>query len=166
MHAIDGIPQNCQILHVEQEVVGDDTTALQCVLNSDIERTQLLGEEARLLALQDAKSSAAVDKDGIAQRLEEIYKRLEFIDAYSAEARAASILAVSLRRLPLWISIILFSYKAFYTKLHQLLMHNYRSLDRLFSHDPYSVVCHLQKKISSVGPFPHLECIDQLLHLL
>ncbi|KAG7017018.1 ABC transporter F family member 3 [Cucurbita argyrosperma subsp. argyrosperma] len=93
MHAIDGIPQNCQILHVEQEVVGDDTTALQCVLNSDIERTQLLGEEARLLALQDAKSSAAVDKDGIAQRLEEIYKRLEFIDAYSAEARAASILA-------------------------------------------------------------------------
>lgn len=52
MHAIDGIPKNCQILHVEQEVVGDDTSALQCVLNSDIERTQLLGEEARLLALQ------------------------------------------------------------------------------------------------------------------
>ncbi|KGN50015.1 ABC transporter F family member 3 [Cucumis sativus] len=99
MHAIDGIPKNCQILHVEQEVVGDDTSALQCVLNSDIERTQLLGEEARLLALQrdvefeDEKSNAAADKDGIAQRLEEIYKRLEFIDAYSAEARAASILA-------------------------------------------------------------------------
>lgn len=52
MHAIDGIPKNCQILHVEQEVVGDDITALQCVLNSDIERTQLLEEEVRLLALQ------------------------------------------------------------------------------------------------------------------
>ena len=52
MHAIDGIPKNCQILHVEQEVVGDDTTALQCVLNSDIERTQLLEEESHLLALQ------------------------------------------------------------------------------------------------------------------
>lgn len=52
MHAIDGIPQNCRILHVEQEVVGDDTTALQCVLNSDIERTQLLEEEARLVAQQ------------------------------------------------------------------------------------------------------------------
>ncbi|XP_022145934.1 ABC transporter F family member 3 [Momordica charantia] len=99
MHAIDGIPKNCQILHVEQEVVGDDTSALQCVLNSDIERTQLLREEAHLLAQQrefeseDGKSNAATDKDGIAQRLEEIYKRLEFIDAYSAEARAASILA-------------------------------------------------------------------------
>lgn len=52
LHAIDGIPPNCQILHVEQEVVGDDTTALQCVLNTDIERTQLLEEEACLLAEQ------------------------------------------------------------------------------------------------------------------
>ena len=52
MHAIDGIPSNCQILHVEQEVVGDDTTALQCVLNSDIERSQLLLEEVHLLAEQ------------------------------------------------------------------------------------------------------------------
>lgn len=103
MHAIDGIPKNCQILHVEQEVVGDNTTALQCVLNSDVERTKLLEEESRLLELQkdqDENSgktkevvNGGVDKDSIAQRLEEIYKRLEFIDAYSAEARAASILA-------------------------------------------------------------------------
>ena len=52
MHAIDGIPKNCQILHVEQEVVGDDTTALQCVLNADIERVLLLQEEARLVQQQ------------------------------------------------------------------------------------------------------------------
>ncbi|XP_027343576.1 ABC transporter F family member 3 [Abrus precatorius] len=103
MHAIDGVPRNCQILHVEQEVVGDDITALQCVLNSDIERTQLLDEEVQLLAKQrefednfgkrDGDSNGVVDKDGISQRLEEIYKRLELIDADSAEARAASILA-------------------------------------------------------------------------
>lgn len=52
MHAIEGIPRNCQILHVEQEVTGDDTTALQCILNSDVERIQLLEEEASLLAQQ------------------------------------------------------------------------------------------------------------------
>jgi len=52
LHAIDGIPKNCQILHVEQEVVGDDTTALQCVLNTDVERVQLLQEEARLVQQQ------------------------------------------------------------------------------------------------------------------
>ncbi|KAL0016056.1 hypothetical protein SO802_003125 [Lithocarpus litseifolius] len=105
MHAIDGIPNNCQILHVEQEVVGDNTTALQCVLNTDIERTQLLEEEARLIAqqreleLEDAtrksngELNGVMDKDVTAQRLEEIYKRLDAIDAYSAESRAATILA-------------------------------------------------------------------------
>lgn len=36
-----------------------------------------------------------IDKDVISQRLEEIYKRLDLIDADSAESRAASILAVS-----------------------------------------------------------------------
>lgn len=36
-----------------------------------------------------------MDKNAVAQRLEAIYKRLEFIDAYAAESRAASILAVS-----------------------------------------------------------------------
>lgn len=36
-----------------------------------------------------------MEKDLVSERLEEIYKRLDFIDAYSAEARAASILAVS-----------------------------------------------------------------------
>lgn len=36
------------------------------------------------------------NKDTISERLQQIYKRLEFIDAYSAESRAASILAVSL----------------------------------------------------------------------
>lgn len=105
MHAIDGIPKNCQILHVEQEVTGDDTTALQCVLNSDIERAQLLEEEVRILALQrelemegetgknKGDMNGGIDKNAISQRLEEIYKRLELIDADSAESRAASILA-------------------------------------------------------------------------
>ncbi|CAH9085961.1 unnamed protein product [Cuscuta epithymum] len=101
MHAIDGIPRNCQILHVEQEVAGDDTSVLQCVLNCDAERTRLLEEESRLLELQRdidlegevGKSNGESEKNAIAQRLEEIYKRLELIDAYSAESRAASILA-------------------------------------------------------------------------
>ncbi|KAL6912311.1 hypothetical protein ACP4OV_001116 [Aristida adscensionis] len=105
MHAIDGIPKNCQILHVEQEVTGDDTTALQCVLNADVERVQLMQEEALLVQQQkdleieaefgddSGKSKSGLDKDAISKRLEEIYKRLEFIDADAAEARAASILA-------------------------------------------------------------------------
>jgi hypothetical protein len=39
--------------------------------------------------------NGVIDKDATSQRLEEIYKRLDAIDAYSAESRAATILAVS-----------------------------------------------------------------------
>lgn len=44
---------------------------------------------------ENGKINGSIDKDAISQRLEEVYKRLELIDADSAEARAASILAVS-----------------------------------------------------------------------
>jgi hypothetical protein len=39
LHAIYGIHENFQILQVEKKVVVDGTTALQCVLNFDMERT-------------------------------------------------------------------------------------------------------------------------------
>lgn len=55
-----------------------------------------LEEEAEKIS---GELNGGVDKNAIAQRLEEIYKRLELIDAYSAEARAASILAVSFSNL-------------------------------------------------------------------
>ena len=44
------------MLHVEQEVVGDDTLALDSVLECDTEREQLLARERELLA--------AADRDG------------------------------------------------------------------------------------------------------
>ncbi|GIL87925.1 hypothetical protein Vretifemale_15973 [Volvox reticuliferus] len=49
LHEIKGIPTNCQVLHVEQEVVGDDTPVIDAVLACDAERTALLKEEADLL---------------------------------------------------------------------------------------------------------------------
>lgn len=39
------IPSHMSILHVEQEVIGDDTLALQSVLESDTKRESLLKEE-------------------------------------------------------------------------------------------------------------------------
>ena len=48
-----------------------------------------------MIGRSNGNLNGGVDKDAISQRLEEIYKRLELIDAYSAESRAASILAVS-----------------------------------------------------------------------
>lgn len=44
------VPAHISILHVEQEVAGDDTMALQSVLESDTQREGLLEEERRLNA--------------------------------------------------------------------------------------------------------------------
>lgn len=54
------------------------------------------------------KSTGDLDKDSISKRLEEIYKRLEFIDADAAEARAASILAVWFFLLCLYVPFALY----------------------------------------------------------
>jgi len=81
------IPSNISVLHVEQEVHGDDTTVVAAVLAADAEREKLLAEERKLLAMGDD------DKEHTSQRLKAIYSRLDAIDAHSAEARASSILA-------------------------------------------------------------------------
>ena len=44
------IPKHISILHVEQEVVGDDTIALQSVLESFTRREELLKEEKTINA--------------------------------------------------------------------------------------------------------------------
>lgn len=164
---IKGLPKHAQVLHVEQEVVGDDTAVIevrqlmtcapasqacraavhspfsvhckccvqfsrgalrphrhlvrvQAVLECDVERSQLLAEEAELLAQgkpadgasasagadagrtfngadrsasATSTSAAAADADPASSRLQQVYARLQEIDADGAPARAASILA-------------------------------------------------------------------------
>ncbi|GAX81005.1 hypothetical protein CEUSTIGMA_g8440.t1 [Chlamydomonas eustigma] len=122
-HEIKGIPRNCQILHVEQEVVGDDTPVIQAVLACDTERTKLLEEEKQILAKlnkerregvpasnsspaeevklingTDKAANNKLEESGSAEaalsaRLVRVYEQLQQIDAYGAEARAAIILA-------------------------------------------------------------------------
>ncbi|XP_061074030.1 ATP-binding cassette sub-family F member 3-like [Conger conger] len=83
------VPAHISILHVEQEVAGDDTHALQSVLESDTVREGLLTEE-RLLNARIANGTA----EGLETvRLSEIYAKLEEIEADKAPARASVILA-------------------------------------------------------------------------
>ncbi|EPY29176.1 ATP-binding protein cassette, sub-family F, member 3 [Strigomonas culicis] len=80
---LEGVSPFMQILHVEQEVVAGTETPLQVLLSTDVEREQLRAEEEELLKRTDDEASA---------RLNEVYARLDAIDAHSAEARAAMIL--------------------------------------------------------------------------
>ena len=77
------IPKHISILFVEQEVIGDETTALEAVLQSDELRTSLLNEEKELLNSKDDNSST---------RLQEVYNQLQSIDADKAPSRASKIL--------------------------------------------------------------------------
>ncbi|XP_021250130.1 ATP-binding cassette sub-family F member 3 isoform X1 [Numida meleagris] len=83
------IPSHISILHVEQEVAGDDTPALQSVLECDTTRESLLREEKELTAKVNAGRGEGTE----GARLSEIYAKLEEIEADKAPARASVILA-------------------------------------------------------------------------
>lgn len=84
------IPSHISILHVEQEVEGDNTIALESVLECDEEREKLLREE-KAISLQ--LSSSPSGDNMLSTRLSEIYQHLEAIEADKAPAKAAVILA-------------------------------------------------------------------------
>ncbi|KAK0709624.1 P-loop containing nucleoside triphosphate hydrolase protein [Lasiosphaeria miniovina] len=101
------IPTHISILHVEQEITGDDTPALQAVLDADVWRKVLLKEQAqitqRLAEIETQRSSMAdtsvdaskldQDREAQDQRLGDIQAKLAEMESDKAEPRAASILA-------------------------------------------------------------------------
>lgn len=82
------IPSHISILHVEQEVIGDDTTALESVLECDFKRVKLLSDEKSISIQINAGSSDPT----LSQQLTEIYAALENIESDKAPAKASVIL--------------------------------------------------------------------------
>ncbi|KAI0477635.1 P-loop containing nucleoside triphosphate hydrolase protein [Xylariaceae sp. FL0804] len=101
------IPTHISILHVEQEITGDDTSALQAVLDADVWRKVLLKEQTeistRLGEIESQRSSMAdtsadaakldKDREALDQKLGDIQAKLAEMESDKAESRAASILA-------------------------------------------------------------------------
>ncbi|XP_045148547.1 ATP-binding cassette sub-family F member 1 isoform X2 [Echinops telfairi] len=81
------IPPNIDVLLCEQEVVADETPAVQAVLRADTKRLKLLEEERRLQGQLEQGDDAA------AERLEKVYEELRATGAAAAEAKARRILA-------------------------------------------------------------------------
>lgn len=82
------IPPNIDNLYVEQEVVADDTRAVDAVLKADRKRWKLLEEEQQVLKEIEKNKN----DDALADRLNDIYEELEVQGASGAEARARKIL--------------------------------------------------------------------------
>lgn len=102
------IPSHITILLVEQEVLGDDTPAIDSVLKADVWREKLLAEEAELtatIATTDATEAAAKGedtaevrdahrrRDDATARLGEVQQLLVEMEADTAQSRAAALLA-------------------------------------------------------------------------
>ncbi|CAH0052707.1 unnamed protein product [Clonostachys solani] len=101
------IPTHISILHVEQEITGDDTPAIQAVLDADVWRKVLLREqdeitqklaeiEEKRAPLADTSADAAkldLERETQDTKLGDIQAKLSEMDSDKAESRAASILA-------------------------------------------------------------------------
>ena len=109
------VPENLDVLLVEQEVVGTEASALESVVAADVELMALREEETAINAklggldiggdTADLNTTAAAiattnqeegampdDTDALAVRLNEVYERMAEIGGASAEARASKIL--------------------------------------------------------------------------
>ncbi|KAI8820744.1 P-loop containing nucleoside triphosphate hydrolase protein [Fimicolochytrium jonesii] len=86
------LPAHIRVLHVEQEMAGDDTPALDSVMKADVERTSLLEEEKTLSAKLSKTSTTTEDAEKFSKRLKEVYQRMEEIEADKAESKASAIL--------------------------------------------------------------------------
>ncbi|KAI3453565.1 hypothetical protein Pfo_010228 [Paulownia fortunei] len=91
------VPKNIDVLLVEQEVVGDDRTALEAVVSANEELIKLRQEVA---SLQDAStvSTGENEEDGddgndVGEKLSELYEKLQLMGSDAAEAQASKILA-------------------------------------------------------------------------
>ena len=101
------IPTHISILHVEQEITGDDTTALQAVLDADVWRKHLLKEQDKLTtelaaiekdraSMADTSGDAAKSdkqREGLDITLSDVQSKLAEMESDKAESRAATILA-------------------------------------------------------------------------
>jgi ATP-binding cassette, subfamily F, member 2 len=76
------IPEHMDIFHLKSEIEAGEKTALEAVLDVNNERSRLEKEADAILD----------DEGGESERLQDIYERLESLDASTSEARCARLL--------------------------------------------------------------------------
>ncbi|XP_074273421.1 ABC transporter F family member 4-like [Silene latifolia] len=86
------VPKNIDVLLVEQEIVGDDRSALEAVVSANDELVKLR-EEVATLQKSSGENGDGDEDDESGERLAELYERLELLGSDAAEAQASKILA-------------------------------------------------------------------------
>merc|ERR1712226_698750 len=94
------LPPRIDFLYVEQEIVADNTPAVEAVLRADTRRWELLQEEERLMKELDAEAGEGDGENEVeieggedkVARLQQVVDELTNMGADAAEARARRIL--------------------------------------------------------------------------
>jgi ATP-binding cassette subfamily F protein 3 len=81
------VPSHIRILHVEQEIAGDDTTALVSVLSADEERESLLNLEIELNVKLNKLNLSVEEAAAISEQLKRVYTQLQDIESDKAESK-------------------------------------------------------------------------------
>ncbi|PVU92684.1 hypothetical protein BB561_003668 [Smittium simulii] len=84
------VPTFISILHVEQEMAGDDTSAIKSVLKADYFREMLLKEEVSNVG--EVSNENELAKNEIGEKLNEVHRKLQEIESDKAESKAGEIL--------------------------------------------------------------------------
>ncbi|CAK9157430.1 unnamed protein product [Ilex paraguariensis] len=90
------VPKNIDVLLVEQEVVGDDRSAIEAVVSANEELIKLRQEVASLQnssSMDENEADDDGDADDAGEKLAELYEKLQLMGSDAAEAQASKILA-------------------------------------------------------------------------
>lgn len=87
------VPKNIDVLLVEQEIVGDDRTAIEAVVSANEELVKLRQEVATLLESPESNGNEVDDAGDTGEKLAELYDKLQIMGSDAAEAQASKILA-------------------------------------------------------------------------
>lgn len=88
------VPKNIDVLLVEQEVVGNERTALEAVVSANEELLKVRQEVADLQnTLASGEGDENDDDAGAAEKLTELYEKLQIMGSDAAESQASKILA-------------------------------------------------------------------------
>ncbi|KAF4397948.1 hypothetical protein CsatB_012026 [Cannabis sativa] len=91
------VPKNIDVLLVEQEVIGDEKTALEAVVSANVELVTLRKEVEALQNLSSGTGNDASNEndeaDDVGEKLSEMYEMLQIMGSDAAEAQASKILA-------------------------------------------------------------------------
>ncbi|KAI4298927.1 hypothetical protein L6164_032434 [Bauhinia variegata] len=87
------VPKNIDVLLVEQEVVGDDKSAVEAVVSANVELVKTRQEVASLQNAASAAENNDDEEDDAGERLNELFDKLQLLGNDTAEAQASKILA-------------------------------------------------------------------------